>query len=347
MPSTNNPYSTRFETTHLHTLQKHHRMTTILPKTWGLLLLALLLATITGGGVAHADDCSDMPSPWDTASCVCQQATVCDHVGGTVIECEFTEDDDVVHAMSSGNDPIIWGVCAAGEAWSENFCCDAASGDDELDDDTHELQIDVFEGDDKICLHDQNHLWCSGAMSPAAAAWPGTSEINGGLGADSIDTAYGSMVAIVDGVSGGSGADVIYTYLGDDEITGGDHDDWIAAGGGDDTVEGGDGDDIIYGEDDDDLLKGGDGADKIYGGGGDDTIILGNGGPGDGDRDMAYGGANADCICAGETGPGNNQDLGYDTLVGDFGNDTCDYVSGAYDAVNCETPSSVTTCTCL
>ncbi len=126
-----------------------------------------------------------------------------------------------------------------------------------------------------------------------------------------------------DTISGGQGADTIYTDFGDDSVDAGSENDLVYGGAGTDTVYGGWGDDIA------DLGAGNDsfgswsnegGNDTVYGGLGDDNII------GGGENDLLYGGTGNDTLSGG---------VGNDSSYGGEGNDvaviTDDHNQDFYD----------------
>lgn len=146
---------------------------------------------------------------------------------------------------------------------------------------------------------------------------------------------------------GGSIADVIHAYAGNDRLRGATGDDEMHGGAGNDTLigdqytdmygeynpvgkdslYGGGGDDVLFGDDGDDLLLGNHGADRLYsdsgndslhGGAGDDTLSAGDG------DDVLEGGAGDDDLSSGN---GNDTILfafgqGRDTLFEGSGTDT-------------------------
>ncbi len=126
-----------------------------------------------------------------------------------------------------------------------------------------------------------------------------------------------------DTISGGQGADTIYTDFGDDSVEAGSENDLVYGGAGKDTVYGG------WGDDSADLGAGNDsfgswsnegGNDTVYGGLGDDSII------GGGENDLLYGGTGNDTLSGG---------VGNDSSYGGEGNDvvviTDDHNQDFYD----------------
>lgn len=123
--------------------------------------------------------------------------------------------------------------------------------------------------------------------------------INGGLGNDNIQFEDGDNVAFNHG-------NTIWNEV--NEVSGGDDND---------TLRGGPLADTVRGDDDDDSLFGYDGNDILYGGyGGSDTV---RGGPG---NDLMYGGYG-----------GTGEEVAYDELYGDGGNDIL-YAEGGADYLN-------------
>lgn len=160
---------------------------------------------------------------------------------------------------------------------------------------------------------------------------PGNDTLQGGSLADRIYGYDGNDI-----LNGGDGMDYIYGGLGDDQIdgeggsdrlsgeegfdsiVGGLGDDGINGGDGNDLLWGGLGDDFLYGGLGNDILQGEDGIDHAYGGDGKDTITGGNGDDylfGDSGEDSLYGNAGNDYL----DGGADNQ---VDYLVGGTGNDT-------------------------
>jgi Ca2+-binding RTX toxin-like protein len=131
-------------------------------------------------------------------------------------------------------------------------------------------------------------------------------------------TAFQTLLAGNDVISGGTGADLIRGYAGGDFIQG---------LGGADTVFGGLGDDVIYasarsswvpvGAAMGTYLRGDEGDDYIVGGAGFDNI---NGNMG---RDTESGGAGNDWVVGGKDDDFLSGDAGADIVNGNLGNDTC------------------------
>jgi len=145
--------------------------------------------------------------------------------------------------------------------------------------------------------------------------------LRGGSGDDTItgDLWDAGLTDGDDTIIGGGGSDALFGQGGDDSITGGGGNDLLDAGLGDDTLRGGAGDDELLGREGNDKLYGGRGDDLAEGGAGDDHM-RGQGGAdtmtgGAGD-DLVFGGAGADLLVQ------QADDDGYDTLVGNGGNDT-------------------------
>lgn len=127
-----------------------------------------------------------------------------------------------------------------------------------------------------------------------------------------------------------SGANALFTYEGDDIVSGSNVEDWIEGDGGNDKIVANDGDDTVFGGTGDDLLYGMIGDDYVFGGDGNDTIE-GNTG-----NDIVSGGAGNDTVSGGG---------GLDTIFGGAGNDlltsdradaSADYSRGFGDQLNGE-----------
>ncbi|MGL4311004.1 MAG: Hint domain-containing protein [Paracoccaceae bacterium] len=123
--------------------------------------------------------------------------------------------------------------------------------------------------------------------TPGSGSFTEIESIGTTNGSDSIDgsaTTSGIRVFTYGGndtVSGGTGADAIYTYEGNDTVTGGAGNDYVSLGDGNDSLGDfgtEDGNDTILGEGGNDFINAGYGDDLVYGGSGDDVIIgaLGN-----------------------------------------------------------------------
>lgn len=69
----------------------------------------------------------------------------------------------------------------------------------------------------------------------------------------------------------------IWSYGGNDNITGNSYRDFLWGGDGNDTLSGAGGDDVLNGQDGNDFLLGGAGSDKVDGGMGNDTLYGGSG----------------------------------------------------------------------
>lgn len=313
----------------------------IMSKNLSLLvgLFALGFVMLVGAAPAWADDCSDVPDPWNETDCDWEGGTVCEYDAGTIV-CTGSGARDVIFIFSSNDDPIAYGIVAIGWPTSEYFCCDAT----ELDDDTHPLDIDLGAGNDNLCMHDTSHAWCNNAMG--GDPWPAAAEIKGGIGDDNIDTSLGAVASYVDVINGGSGDDVIYGNAGNDEITGAGGDDTIYGNAGNDDIWAGDGEDTVYGGDGEDQIDGGKDPDSLYGGGHADDICGGEGGL-TGNHGTLDGQGGDDCICGGDDyAPGNNDDGGgYDDMTGSTGTDTC-YYFGIPDTYACETETEDDDCGC-
>lgn len=166
----------------------------------------------------------------------------------------------------------------------------------------------------------------------------GNDVLTGGTLADVIYSYGGNDVVRAgagdDRVVGGSGADKLLGQDGADTIFAGADDDVVYGGNGDDTIDGGAGNDTLKGEAGANRITGGEGDDTIYGGAGaddlsgdtgEDTIVAGEGDDilsGGADNDRLYGGEGADRLY----GQGGDDVLigqgGADKLVGADGNDT-------------------------
>lgn len=287
----------------------------------GMVGVVLFLVGGLGIGEARADTCAaDMPSPWDTAGCEHTNGNVCEYTANK-IECYGTVGKDVMMIISSNNDPIAYGILDVGGG-DYAFCCDVA----DMDDDTWPLYIQLYAGNNELCLNDDNHGWCNNVLG--ANPWPANSTILAGSGNDKIDTAYGGG-AYTDAVELGAGNDVAYTWDGDDYVLGEAGDDAIYLGDGDDIADGGPDTDSLYGNADDDILLGG------------------TGGAVAGTPDYLDGGPGTDCLCGGEWGLNLNDDGGYDTMVGGLGaSDKCYWWDGNLDIFNTEIDNESRTCSC-
>ena len=128
-------------------------------------------------------------------------------------------------------------------------------------------------------------------------------------------------------INGGAGNDTIYFELGNtdapfnygqtiwDEVVLVHGNNMDTFSGGDDSISGGPLADTIWGDEDNDQIWGYGGADTLYGGyGGSDTIH--------GDNGNAGGGGGSDVIFGGDGGAGGSEEVAYDELYGDDGNDT-------------------------
>jgi Ca2+-binding RTX toxin-like protein len=267
-------------------------------------IVAILISVLVPWG-ASADDCAnDMPAPYDTAGCdPMTSGNTCEYNAGKV-ECYGTDTKDVMHIISSNNDPIAYGVLDVGGG-NYRFCCDV----NEMDNDTWPLYIELYDGDDELCLHDAGTGWCANVLG--ANPWPANTTILAGGDDDRITTAYNGG-AYVDTVELGNGDDVAYTWAGADDVLGESGDDEIYLGAGNDKADGGTGSDSLYGNDN------------------DDTLIAGTGGT-QASPDYMIGGANTDCVCGGTNIAGGTNDSGYDVLNAE----TCYYwVAGSLDNVN-------------
>lgn len=109
-----------------------------------------------------------------------------------------------------------------------------------------------------------------------------------------------------DRLVGGSTADHIKVFGGNDTVT---------ANAGDDTISGGAGNDLLYGNDGADLIYGNQDADILYGNTGQDTIYGGQG------ADRVYGGQDNDVVCGNRGDDSLWGNLGADTLRAGDGND--------------------------
>ncbi|MCF7544292.1 calcium-binding protein [Pseudomonas petrae] len=121
---------------------------------------------------------------------------------------------------------------------------------------------------------------------------------------DGADAVWG--YATDDNISGGLGDDSLYGQGGNDTLDGSTGNDSLNGGSGNDTLTGGIGNDNISGEDGADQLDGGDGQDYLSGGAGADLLL---GGSGD---DSLDGGADNDILTGGS---------GNDSLSGSGGSD--------------------------
>jgi Ca2+-binding RTX toxin-like protein len=138
----------------------------------------------------------------------------------------------------------------------------------------------------------------------------------GNLG-EGLTTGSGNDIVI-----GGAYRDSIRTGAGNDSVTAAEGADNVSAGGGNDTINGGRGRDAIYGDIGNDSINGDSGDDFLQGGDGNDVIIGVNG------KDRIDGGTGNDRL---DGGAGNDTfDLavggGVDTVIGGLG---IDLVSGS------------------
>ncbi len=162
------------------------------------------------------------------------------------------------------------------------------------------------------------------------SAETGTLTINLSSGIASGDGIDADVIAEIERVLGGSGADGVTGSENDDVIETGAGDDVVAAGAGQDTILGGAGVDFLNGNGGDDFLDGGTENDLLFGGAGGDTLLGGDGNDsltGDGGADTLDGGVGADALKGGD-----GDDLfierdgsGNDNYDGEDGNDTIDY----------------------
>lgn len=133
------------------------------------------------------------------------------------------------------------------------------------------------------------------------------------------------------GISGGSGDQMIFGLAGDDTLSGGSGNDLVDGGADNDNVSGGSGDDTLRGGDGDDNLDGGSGNDSVDGGDGNDSINAGSGNDevqaGDG-NDTVLGFNGNDVIDTGDGNDSANGGNGGDTVDGGAGNDTLDGGNG-------------------
>ncbi len=172
-------------------------------------------------------------------------------------------------------------------------------------------QIEILEGsafNDTLAGSSGDDVLIGGAGDDELSGGAGADTLVGGEGLDLVDyssdsagitvslldgtktgAAAGDTYSGIEGVIGGSGADLL---IGDDAAN------QFFGEGGNDTILGGDGADTLFGMDGDDTIVGGRGADSLYGGNGADLIFAGDG-------DSVNGGAGVDTL-----------DLGY--LSGDI-----------------------------
>ena len=178
------------------------------------------------------------------------------------------------------------------------------AGDDSLNDDDG---ADVFsggEGHDFLeSFSSKDQSWTQDNVANDGAAgegdnWgsdledlsvgDGDNTVIAGSGDNRIDTGNGSNF-----LNGGPGADQLDTGDGDDTLLGGEGPDELDARGGNDVLDGGPGGDDVFGGDGNDLVQGGADADTVNGGSEADTL---DGGPG---ADRLFGGGGADAIGGG------------------------------------------------
>ncbi|WP_028467231.1 DUF4347 domain-containing protein [Nisaea denitrificans] len=169
----------------------------------------------------------------------------------------------------------------------------------------------------------------------------------GGTGNDVVLTLPATPAAAGDGIMsgsegddrlvGGSTADHIKVFGGDDTVSANAGDDTISGGAGDDLLYGRDGADLIYGNQDADILYGNIGQDALYGGSGDDRIYAGQDNDvlcGNKGNDRLWGNHGTDTLRAGDGNDLLYGNTGVDSLQGETGDDTlyggkdADYLDG-------------------
>jgi len=143
-----------------------------------------------------------------------------------------------------------------------------------------------------------------------------------------------------DSILGSTSSNVLYSYGGNDTISGGAGYDTINAGTGDDWIDGGAHADSIFGGSGTDTIYGGNGIDTLWGGDGDDYLVGGNSsGPNDTSQDLLIAGAGNDTLVA-TSGLTARDTLvgcqGVDLIIGDGDSSVSYEITGSGDwyAVN-------------
>ena len=186
--------------------------------------------------------------------------------------------------------------------------------------------------------HYETPFMNGGSASPAA---PPTAPaiVSGVQGTEGPDVLRGQSGA--DNLEGAGGADSLYGGEGDDRLVGGGGANLLRGEGGNDVLLGGGefddlhgntGADTLYGADGGDWVVGGQGSDLLYGDQGGD-IVVGNLGAdtlfgGDGD-DRMHGGQENDVLDGGAGADFVTGDRGADTVHGGAGADTFHFFDGA------------------
>ncbi|WP_421877886.1 cadherin domain-containing protein [Pacificispira sp.] len=171
-------------------------------------------------------------------------------------------------------------------------------------------QVEILEGsafNDTLAGSNGDDVLIGGAGDDELSGGAGADTLVGGEGLDLADyssDSAGITVSLLDGTKTGAAAGDVYSGIegviggsGADLLIGDDAANQLFGESGNDTILGGDGADTLFGMDGDDTIVGGRGADSLYGGDGADLIFAGDG-------DSVNGGAGVDTL-----------DLGY--LSGD------------------------------
>lgn len=256
--------------------------------------------------------------------------TISTGLGDDVIEAHGG--DDVI-TTNGGHDHVMAGA--------GNDTVDGGDGRDTLIGQSGNDSLNGAAGADEV------HGW-QGRDTLAGA--DGEDTLSGGASADLIlggglaDHIYGGSIGnemspdigqdANDTILGGSGDDMVFDNVGQNDIDAGPDNDEVRASG---TLRGGTGDDELRAPNgSDSRLVGGDGEDALYGGNGNDTLIGDDGGDtlvgndgddsieGNGGRDFILAGRGRDYVTGGvkrDTLLGGN---GFDTLLGESGSDVID-----------------------
>jgi len=237
--------------------------------------------------------------------------TVCQTLGTPAkVVCTGSSSADEFYAVDYSG-PYVWGTRD-----SEDFCCDPT----DLGTNIEPLKIHTYEDDDLVCAHTygETDTPCEEFVGTVYTdlVWGDSAELYGGSGSDYL---IASKSGDDDEVEGGADSDVVFTYGGNDTITGGGgHDDlyagedndWVEGGGGNDYISGYSGDDNLFGNDGDDEIYADSGRDVVKGGDGADFLHVGN------DTD-------ADCVCTGFDNKSDTTGGGGGATI-----DTCYYKTG-------------------
>ena len=163
-------------------------------------------------------------------------------------------------------------------------------------------QVEILEGsafNDTLAGSSGDDVLIGGAGDDELSGGAGADTLIGGEGLDLADyssDSAGITVSLLDGTKTGAAAGDTYSGI-----------EGVIGGSGADLLIGDDAANQFFGEDGNDTILGGDGADTLFGMDGDDTIVGGRG------ADSLYGGDGADLIFAGD-GDSVNGGAGVDTL---------------------------------